>query len=133
MRWIVVTLLLAATPARAGLYEDLGEKPGIVRITDGTLRRSLADPRIPDRFAEADLPRLHLLLAAHICRLVGGPCTYPGRTMTEAHEGLHLRPRHLNALIENLQEAMDEQGVPFATQNQLLARLIPFEPEVVQP
>ena len=133
MRWIVVTLLLAATPARAGLYEDLGEKPGIVLITDGTLRRSLADPRIADRFTQADLPRLRLLLAAHICRLVGGPCSYPGRTMTEAHEGLHLRPRHLNALVENLQEAMDEQGVPFATQNQLLARLIPFEPEVVQP
>lgn len=133
MRWIVVTLLLAATPARAGLYEDLGEKPGIVRITDGTLRRSLADPRIADRFTQADLPRLRLLLAAHICRLVGGPCSYPGRTMTEAHEGLHLRRRHLNALVENLQEAMDEQGVPFATQNQLLARLIPLEPEVVQP
>ena len=132
MRWVLIFLLLAG-PARAGLYEELGEKPGIARIANGTLRHALADPRIGDTFADADLPRLRLLLAAHLCVVVAGPCRYPGRSMAEAHSGLHLRPRHFNALVENLQEALNEEGVPFATQNQLLARLIPFQPEVVQP
>ncbi len=132
MRVFFLVLLLTA-PAQAGLYEDLGQKAGITRITDGMLRRTLADPRTRDTFADADLPRLRLLLAAHLCKIIDGPCRYPGRSMTEAHAGLHLRPRHLNALVENLQDAMTEQGVPFATQNQVLARLIPLQPEIIQP
>lgn len=137
MRRIVLALLLsgtlAAPPARAGLFDDLGAKPGLTRITEGLMRRALADPRISATFADADLPRLHLLLAAHLCQVAGGPCKYPGRRMTEAHAGLHLRPRHMNALVEDLQDAMSDEGVPFATQNRLLARLVPFQQEVVQP
>ena len=132
MRWVAVLLLLSA-PAWAGLYEDLGEKPGLTRITEGLLRRALADPRISATFADADMPRLQVLLMAQFCQLAGGPCRYPGRSMAEAHAGLHLRPRHLNALVEDLQDAMTEQGVPFATQNHLLARLVPLQPEVIEP
>jgi hemoglobin len=36
-----------------------------------------------------------------------------------------------NALVEVLQASMDAQGVPFATQNQLLARLAPMHREIV--
>ena len=36
-----------------------------------------------------------------------------------------------NALVEVLQASMAAQGVPFATQNRLLARLAPMHREIV--
>lgn len=39
----------------------------------------------------------------------------------------------LNALVENLQAAMREAGVPFAAQNLLLAKLAPMSGQVVEP
>jgi hemoglobin len=38
----------------------------------------------------------------------------------------------MNALIENLQFAMDKEGVPFAAQNKLLAKLAPQQRDIVE-
>jgi hemoglobin len=38
----------------------------------------------------------------------------------------------MNALVENLQAAMREAGVPFAAQNRLLAKLAPMSGHVVE-
>ena len=38
----------------------------------------------------------------------------------------------LNELVENLQVAMREAGVPFAAQNRLLAKLAPMSRQVVE-
>ena len=132
MRALILAALLAASPARAALYDDLGGRPSIERITSGLLRRSYTDPRIASTFDEADRERLHVLLVAYLCQVSDGPCRYPGRSMHAAHKGLGLRPRHMNALVENLQDAMDEAGVPFATQNRLLARLAPSSTEIIE-
>jgi len=43
--------------------------------------------------------------------------------MVDAHAGLGIRRADFNALVEHLQDAMDAAGLPFATQNRLLARL----------
>ena len=37
----------------------------------------------------------------------------------------------MNALVENLQQAMHEQGVPFGAQNRFLAKLAPMTRSVV--
>jgi hemoglobin len=44
---------------------------------------------------------------------------------------MHLTEADFNALVEDTQLAMDEIGIPYATQNRLLARLAPYEREVV--
>lgn len=40
--------------------------------------------------------------------------------------------KDFNALVENLQWAMDKEGVPFAVQNRLLAKLAPMQRKVVE-
>jgi hemoglobin len=40
--------------------------------------------------------------------------------------------RDLNALVENLQQAMREEDVPFAAQNRFLAKLAPMSKDVVE-
>lgn len=123
---------LQAAPAQASsLYADLGERAGLTRIADGMLHRALIDPRLRGKFDEANTERLQGLLMLHFCVLTGGPCRYPGRDMKTAHADLNLAPRHFNALVEDLQDAMDAEHVSFWTQNRLLALLAPMHRDIV--
>jgi len=123
---------LLAAPAQAStLYADLGERAGLTRIVDGMLHRALIDERIKGKFDDANVERLQGLLMLQFCVLTGGPCRYPGRDMKTAHADLDLAPRHFNALVEDLEDAMDAEGVPFWTQNRLLAVLAPLHRQVI--
>ena len=126
-------LVLLAAPAAAEdtLYADMGGKPGIDRMVDEVEKVYLADPRIKDVFEESNLERLNGMLKDHFCMVAGGPCTYTGHSMEAAHKGLHLKNMDFNALVEDLQVAMDKCDIPFATQNRFLARLAPMQHQVV--
>ena len=128
------TLLLAGGAGGAAadtLFADLGGTPGMTRLVDAATARFLADGRIKAAFDDTNIPRFKRMLADQLCQASGGGCVYKGRTMQAAHKGLHLRVRDFNALVEDLQSAMDAVGIPFGTQNRLLARLAPMEPDVV--
>jgi hemoglobin len=51
--------------------------------------------------------------------------------MVAAHKGVHATNADFNAVVEDLQKAMDKDGVPFATQNRFLARLAPMQHDIV--
>ena len=128
---LVLAAALLVAPARAGtLYDDLGGRPGLTRIADGMLQRVQADPRVKDKFDDANIERLQGLLMLQFCVVSGGPCTYPGRNMKAAHADLDLAPRHFTALVEDLQDSMDAEGVPFRTQNRLIALLAPMHRDI---
>lgn len=114
-----------------GLYQGLGEMPGIRTLMTDLVMRLEEDPLIGDQFQDVKLDRLADLLAEQICQLSGGPCTYSGDSMKEVHGGLKITHAHYNRLIELLQASMDAQGVAFRRQNQLLAVLAPMYRDVV--
>lgn len=131
---LALAAALLAAPARAGtLFDDLGGRPGLTRIAEGMLQRVQADPRIKDKFGDADIERLQGLLMLQFCKVSGGPCRYPGRDMQAAHADLNLAPRHFNALVEDLQDSMQAAGVPSRTQNRLIALLAPMHRDIVAP
>ncbi|MHA7819324.1 MAG: group I truncated hemoglobin [Erythrobacter sp.] len=114
------------------LAEAFGGREGIQRIADRTVELSEADPRIAEIFVAHDMVRLKRTLGEQFCYLLGAGCDYSGRDMRTAHEGLGATRADLNALVENLQAAMREEGVPFAAQNKLLAKLAPMSDDVVE-
>ena len=133
-RFLVIVPLLAtgswAPPSRAAdasLFEHLGGLGGIERIVD----RSLADPRIGWAFDNTNHDRLKRLIAQQFCNLSGSPCPRRERGMGAAHRHLGLAEYHFNALVGNLQDAMDEAGTPFRAQIRLLALLAPMKLEIV--
>jgi len=139
-RAVVAALLLAAVlalGAPAGvaaddtLYRAFGERDGLVKIVADATDRWVADDRIKDTFDNINLDRFKKLLVDQLCELTGGPCKYTGRNMYEAHKGLHLNQAEFNALVEDLQLAMDKYDIPFSTQNRLLAMLAPMERDSV--
>jgi hemoglobin len=128
---MVAGLGLAPALAEDTLYEQLGEKAGLSRVASRLVDYSIADPRIAEAFTQTNVPRLKGLLTLFFCKTAGGPCTYPGRDMVEAHKGIGIRDVHFNALVENLQRALDAEGIGFATQNAFLARLAAMHGDVV--
>jgi hemoglobin len=110
-----------------GIWKAFHEQAGVHRIVGDTIDLSMADPRISDIFKGNDIPKLKKLLEEQFCYLLGGGCTYTGRDMKTAHKDMGLQMSDFNALVENLQTAMDKEHVPFRDQNRLLAKLAPME------
>jgi len=122
---------LPAKPASAGtLFDDLGGAPGATKVIDDFLGFVVADGRINHYFAHADVPRLRANLIGLVCQATGGPCKYEGRSMPDAHKGMHITEADFNALVEDLEKSLDKNAVPFTTQNRLLAILAPLESQV---
>ena len=123
---------VGATPiAGESVYQAFHGKEGIDRITASLVQSYKSDPRIKDIFATADDQRLVRLLGEEICYVIGGPCHYTGRDMKTAHANMGVQNADFNALVEDLQKAMDTEQVPFWAQNKLLAKLAPMQRVVV--
>ena len=112
-------------------FAAFGGQPGIAKVVDGFVTYLLADSRIKGQFADANIPRLRKLLTEQFCVLLGGNCTYEGRSMAETHAAMGLRNADFNALAEDLQFAMDDQKIPFSDQNVLLKQLAPMQHDIV--
>ena len=108
------------------MFEQFGGKAGLARLMDDFMDNLLADPRTKPFFADRDEDRIKLLLAEQFCALLDGPCTYNGRDMKTTHADLAIHEENFNALVEDLQRAMDKNGIAFSAQNKLLARLAPM-------
>ena len=114
--------------AMAGAF---GGREGIRRIADRTVDLSEADARIAAIFASHDMVRLKRTLFEQFCYILNAGCDYSGRDMAASHKDLGVQTRDMNALVENLQQAMREQGVAFSAQNRFLSKLAPMSRDVI--
>ena len=139
MKTIIATLglLLALNagaqmaPADPSLYRAFGEKPGLVKLMDDFMVRIEGDARLAPHFKDSNKQRVKEQLVDQFCQVTGGPCVYKGADMKSAHANLEIGKGDFNALVEVLQGAMDAQGIPFRSQNQLLAQLAHMHRDVI--
>ncbi|MEO8673165.1 MAG: group 1 truncated hemoglobin [Tahibacter sp.] len=113
------------------LYQSLGGEAGVARLTDAALGRIHSDLRINVFFEHTDLADLRRLLIEQICAASGGPCTYTGRSMEEAHSGMNLSDADFGAFVEDLIAAMNEVHLSEAAQKQVLGLFGPMKPQIV--
>lgn len=118
-------------PELAGVYEQFGGAPGMAALMDEFMVILLDDPRMRPFFEKVDHDRVKRQLAEQFCAILGGGCAYSGRDMRETHAGFAIDRADFNALVEDLQIAMDRRGIPFRAQNRLLAILAPMHREVI--
>ena len=135
---IILPLLLLLTlglPSQAGttetLYDELGAQPGVARFVGSALTLYFNDPRLKPDFDNINRAWLEPHFVIFMCHITDGPCVYKGRSMAAAHKGLHINQAHFDAAVEDLETAMDQSGIPYRTQNRLLARLAPLERSIV--
>jgi hemoglobin len=127
------TIPISSSPpaAKDALYKDLGGSDGITKVVDLFFRRINGDARINTLFRNVDHDDLRRLVIEQLCAASGGPCTYTGRSMEEAHSGLNLTNADFDAFVGDLVASLDEANVPKPTQKRLLALLGPMRPDVV--
>jgi len=118
---VVASLSIKAT--KATLYDRLGGLPAVRAAVHEMVTNAMADPRIKAFFAGVDMQRVDRNLVDFVCRAAGGPCTYTGKSMAKAHEGLNLKPEHFLALVDDLQKGLDKLKVPVAEQKDLINAL----------
>jgi hemoglobin len=122
----------AHAPRAKPLYDRLGGMDGITPLVDELVTIIRADPRINTLFANADLENFKAKLRDQICQATGGPCTYTGKGMTEAHTGMNIRKADFDAFVDDLVQAMRTFGVPDKEQQEVRALLAPMEKDIVQ-
>ena len=120
-----------ARVADAATFKDFGEKAGLIKIMDDFMVGLLKDARTKPFFENVDQARVKAQLVDQICEILKGPCEYKGGKMTPIHKELGLNREHFNALVEQLQFAMDKNNVPFSSQNKLLAILAPMHRVII--
>ena len=113
------------------LFKEFGGIDGLTALIDDAMTRWLANPRTRGFFEHADQARIKELLVKQFCVVLGGPCTYDGRTMAEAHRGLNISEGSFYALVEELQVAMNKRHIPFKAQNRLIAALAPMHRDII--
>ena len=116
---------------KKSLYDRLGGKPAITAVVDDFIGNVAGDTRINKRFANADIPRLKRMLVDQICQASGGPCTYTGASMKDAHKGMKITDAEFNALVEDLVKSLDKFKVGDQEKNDLLGALGGMKPDIV--
>ena len=114
------------------LYERLGGKPAITAVVDDFVGRVAADSRINGKFANANIPRLKMMLVDQICQASGGPCSYTGRDMKTAHAGMGITSSEFDALVGDLVATLNKFKVPEREKNDLLGALGPMKKDIVE-
>jgi hemoglobin len=114
------------------LYERLGGIDAISAVVDDFRDRVAKDDRINRKFAKTDLGRLKQMLIDQICAASGGPCTYTGRSMKDAHAGMGVTGGEFSALVEDLVATLNHFKVGKAEQDEVLGVLGPLKPDIVE-
>ncbi len=118
-------------PALKPVFEQFGGKPGLVTLMNDFMDNMMADSRTHPYFANSDRVRIKAELVDQFCVILDGPCTYSGKDMEKVHRNLGINRAAFNALVEDLQTAMNKNDIPFRAQNKLLAKLAPMHSAVI--
>jgi hemoglobin len=121
-----------STMADKSLYDRLGGKPAITAVVEDFVGRVAADSRINGKFANADIPRLKMLLVEQICQASGGPCTYTGRSMKATHAGMGVSSTDFDTLVGDLVATLNTFKVPEREKNELLGALGPMKKDIIE-
>ncbi len=118
------------------LYDRLGGTTAIASVVDGFVANVAADARINKFFTRvakdtAAMREFKQKLVDQICQGSGGPCTYTGKDMKTAHQGMGLTNADFDALVEDLVKALDTAGVQQKEKDDLLAILGPMRTDIV--
>jgi hemoglobin len=131
------TATVAAAPVdtsaavEKSLYDRLGGKEAITVVIDDFVANVAADKRINARFAKTNIPHLKQMLVDQVCQATGGPCTYTGKSMRDAHKGMKITEADFNALVEDLTQSLDKHSVGAKEKTELLTALGGLKGDIV--
>ena len=119
--------------ATTTLYERLGNRDGITRITRELIRNHLANPLVNTRYSQIkDMDRLERNVIDFFCAGAGGPETYGGKDMLTTHRGMNVSEQEFVTVIDDAMAALATCSVDGPTSNEVLAILWSLKGEVIR-
>lgn len=94
------------------IYEKVGGEPAIAKVVDYFYDLVLADPTVSHFFEHTDMEKQRMHQTKFISFALGGPNQYTGGSMAKAHEGMHLKAVHFDAITSHLRTALAHYQVP---------------------
>ena len=115
------------------LYDRLGRRAGIERITRTLIENHLANPVVKTRYANSDdLARVERRAVEFFCAGTGGPENYSGMDMRTTHRGMNVSEQEFVAVLDDAMAALESNGVDATTRGEVLALLWSLKGEVVR-
>ena len=122
---------MSQTPAP--LYERLGRREGITRITRDLMKIHLANPLVKTRYENSeDLERVERRAVEFFCAGSGGPETYTGKDMLSTHRGMNINEQEFVSVVDDVMAALEKNDIDTPTRNDVLAILWSLKGEVVR-
>ncbi len=133
LQFSLIFLLGSAQADQTSLYYRIGGQPVLTAVASELIELASQAPATKRSFNKVNLDRVKEKLAEQLCVLTGGPCTYTGDDMRLVHRGLEINEREFYAMVEQLQDLLDQRGIASCEKNELLALLAPLKPQIVSP
>lgn len=93
------------------IYEKIGGSAAVDAAVDIFYRKVLADDTISGFFDSVDMDTQAAKQKAFLTMAFGGPNSYTGKDMREAHKDMHLTEAHFGAVATALVETLQELSV----------------------
>jgi hemoglobin len=100
------------TPRTMKIYDKLGGKEAIQAAVDIFYAKILADDSINGFFKNTDMKQQRSKQMLFMCYALGGPQSWKGKNMYEAHKALNLKEEHFNAVAGHFIATLKELNVP---------------------
>lgn len=118
------------------LYERLGRTEGIRKLARTIVDLHLENPVVQKRYAPlAKDPKRFEAVLQHVVDFLdegsGGPASYKGKSMAEAHAGMNISGEEFLAVVDDIMHALQEHGIDEQSQKDVLAISYSLKPQIV--
>lgn len=116
---------------QTSIYEAIGGEPALTTVVDDFYRRVLGDPLLAGFFTGTSMTRLKGRQVEFFAAALGGPQTYTGASMRDAHRGRGIHQEHFDAVAGHLIASLGAAGVPAGTIDQIVGAISPLAGDIV--
>jgi hemoglobin len=117
--------------AKRTIYELIGGEDALAGVIDDLYARVTADPRLRTYFTGVPPARLKGRQVEFFGSALGGPQSYTGASMRDAHRGRGIEQEHFDLVAAHLEDALRSAGVPGPTVQEIISVVAPLAPEIV--
>ena len=120
------------TATTTSLYDRLGQREGIARITRTLIDNHMANPLVNARYGASDMPKVEQRVIEFFFAGAAGPETYTGKDMLATHKGMNISEQEFVTVIDDAMAALETHNIDPATRNDVLAILWSLKGEVMR-
>lgn len=117
---------------QSSLFERIGGEQGVIALVDAFYGRVLADSELAPFFRGVAMEKLRNMQNQLFSAALGGPVSYTGRPISYAHDGLGIKPRHLQIFLEHFFETVSELGLSKHDEIEIIDRINLYADHVTQ-